>query len=405
MNTRLTALTLFTITAAAVGLYPATQGAITSPPDKPPGQVTHLTRPPIAEQTPKIDVVFVLDTTGSMGGLIEGAKEKIWSIASSMAQAKPAPLIRMGLVAYRDRGDDYVTKVVDLSDDLDSVYATLMDFQADGGGDGPESVNQALHDAVNHMSWNSDQQTYKVMFLVGDAPPHMDYQDDVKYPQTLAKAVQQGITVNAIQCGNDSSTLPIWQQIAKLGSGQSFQVDQSGGAIAIATPYDEHIASLSSSLDETRIYFGTEQQRAAKQSKVAATDKLHAEASVAVRARRAVFNASASGERNLLGEQELVEAVTEGKLDLKDIDSDMLPAPLQAMAPEEQLALVKEKADRRDQLQRQIAELAEERDAFLKKKREELGTSYDAFDDKVYQAVKMQAEEKGLVYSEDESKD
>ena len=84
-------------------------------------------------QTPKIDVVFVLDTTGSMGGLIQTAKEKIWAIASTMASAQPTPELRIGLVAYRDRGDAYVTRVVDLSDDLDSVYATLMDFQADGG--------------------------------------------------------------------------------------------------------------------------------------------------------------------------------------------------------------------------------------------------------------------------------
>mgnify|MGYP002700656316 CR=1 FL=1 len=101
-----------------------------------------------------IDVVFVLDTTGSMGGLIQAAKEKIWSIASTMASAQNAPVVRIGLVAYRDRGDAYVTKVVDLSDDLDSVYASLMDFQAGGGGDTPESVNKGLHDAVYRVSWN-----------------------------------------------------------------------------------------------------------------------------------------------------------------------------------------------------------------------------------------------------------
>jgi hypothetical protein len=84
-----------------------------------------------------------------MGGLIQAAKEKIWSIASTMAAAQPAPQIRMGLVAYRDRGDDYVTRVVDLTADLDSVYAALMQFEAGGGGDGPESVNQALADALD----------------------------------------------------------------------------------------------------------------------------------------------------------------------------------------------------------------------------------------------------------------
>jgi hypothetical protein len=88
--------------------------------------------------------VFVLDPTGSMGGLIKAAKENIWSIASTMASAQPAPEIKIGLVAYRDRGDDYVTQVIDLSSDLGSMFATLMDFEANGGGDSPESVNKAL---------------------------------------------------------------------------------------------------------------------------------------------------------------------------------------------------------------------------------------------------------------------
>ena len=105
----------------------------------------------------RVEVVFVLDTTGSMGGLIDAAKEKIWSIASTLAQAQQAPEISIGLVAYRDRGDAYVTQVVDLNRDLDSMYAKLMDFEADGGGDGPEAVNEALDAAIQRMSWSQDQ--------------------------------------------------------------------------------------------------------------------------------------------------------------------------------------------------------------------------------------------------------
>src|SRR3954467_6111588 len=96
---------------------------------------------------PQLDVVFVLDTTSSMGGLIEGAKEKIWSIASRMASGKPTPRIRVGLVAYRDRGDAYVTQTFDLTEDLDAVYKNLRGFRAEGGGDGPEHVGKGLHDA------------------------------------------------------------------------------------------------------------------------------------------------------------------------------------------------------------------------------------------------------------------
>ena len=134
MKTKLIALSLFVTTAATVALFPTLKEAFA----KPQVDVVPVVVPPVSQITnekPKVEAVFVLDTTGSMSGLIQAAKEKIWSIANTMAQAEQAPEIRIGLVAYRDRGDDYVTKVVDLSTDLDSVYATLMDFRAAGGGD------------------------------------------------------------------------------------------------------------------------------------------------------------------------------------------------------------------------------------------------------------------------------
>ena len=159
-------------------------------------------------QSPAIDVVFVLDTTGSMSGLIEGAKQKIWSIADQMAGGQPSPRIRIGLVAYRDRGDAYVTQRFDLTSDLDAVYGELMQFRAAGGGDTPESVNEALHEAVHRMSWSSQSGAYRAIFLVGDAPPHMDYGDDVPYAQTLAIARQRGIVVNTVQCGGWQRRVP-----------------------------------------------------------------------------------------------------------------------------------------------------------------------------------------------------
>lgn len=396
MKTKLIAVALFAMTAVSVVAYPIYK-------DKPAAN-TPIT-PPIKQtanqQAARIDVVFALDTTGSMGGLIQAAKEKIWSIASGMAQAKPAPEIRMGLVAYRDRGDAYVTRVVDLSADLDSMYATLMDFRAAGGGDGPESVNQALADAVNKMSWSQDMRTYKVIFLLGDAPPHMDYQDDVKYPQTLALAKQRGIVVNAIQCGRAAQTRHNWQQIAQLGSGEYFQVNQSGSAVAVSTPYDKELAKLSRQLDATRLFYGSKAQREKFARKQAATDKLHASASVASQARRAEFNASKSGKRNLLGKQDLVEEVSSGRVELKDIDKAELPAPVAAMAPAEQEALIKAKAKQRQQLQVTIGKLAKERDHYIREKLEASGGAKGSLDERVFDAVRQQATKKGLHYEAD----
>jgi hypothetical protein len=339
-----------------------------------------------------------------MGGLIAAAKEKIWSIASTMASAQTAPEIKMGLVAYRDRGDAYVTQTIALSSDLDSMYAELMDFQADGGGDGPESVNQALHDAVNKITWSQNPNTYKVIFLVGDAPAQMDYQDDVKYPVTVALAKQKGIIVNAIQCGQDSSATADWQQVANLGQGSYFQVEQSGNAVAIATPYDNKLAELSRKLDKTRLFYGNDEEKAKQASKIAATDKLHKEASAESQARRATFNASASGKANLLGENELVDAVASGRIKLSSLPKKLLPESLQVMSPVAQEEFVGKSKKERSALESEIKQLAEQRNDYLRQKVVAEGGKKDSLDVKLYGAIRDQAKEKGLVYEADSAK-
>src|SRR5262245_43881022 len=80
-----------------------------------------------AAARPTVEVAFVLDTTGSMGALIEGAKRKIWSIATAIVDSNPEADIRMGLVAYRDIGDDYVTRTFDLTADIQDLYANLLE--------------------------------------------------------------------------------------------------------------------------------------------------------------------------------------------------------------------------------------------------------------------------------------
>ncbi|MEJ2692956.1 MAG: VWA domain-containing protein [Candidatus Thiodiazotropha sp.] len=398
MKSTIIAASLFAFTAGTIALYPAINsvGAINTIPTNPVTQP--LLQPPIAQQRPKVEVVFALDTTGSMGGLIQAAKEKIWSIATTMSQAQPAPEIKMGLVAYRDRGDAYVTRVVDLSEDLDTVYATLMDFRAEGGGDGPESVNQALDDAVNKVSWDQQEETYRVVFLVGDAPPHMDYQDDVKYPQTLATAKSKGIVVNTIQAGNSGATHLVWNKIAQGGYGQYAQVSQDGNAVAIHSPFDEKMASLSKKLDDTRIYYGTDEVREKKRRKMEAADKLHASASVESQARRAAFNTSKSGESNLLGDSELVDDVVNGRVALDAIEKDHLPAPLQAMAPQEQRAKIAEIAHKRKALQEEIKDLSVQRQKYLEKQVAESGDAASSLDHKLYGAIREQAERKGIRY-------
>jgi len=391
MKTKLIGIALFALTIGAVAYYPQIHASNVKV-DPPIGH--HIT-----SQRPVVDVVFVLDTTGSMSALIETAKEKIWSIASTMASAQPTPDIRIGIVGYRDKGDQYVTKIVDLSDDLDSVYASLMEFQAGGGGDTPESVNKALYDAVHNMSWSKADQAYQTIFLVGDAPPHMDYRE-VQYPATIAAANEKGIVINTIQSGNIPTTVVPWTTIASLGNGNFFQVDQAGGAVAFESPFDKEIADLSAKLDDTRLYYGTDEERKRMGDKVAATEKVKAVASVGALARRGVFNSAEAGRENLLGEKELVDAIASGEVELEEIEPEALPAALKPMAPAEQRAYVAQLAGERADIQQRIQALAEDRDDFIAKKVEEAGGMEDSLDLKLYEAVKEQAGKAGFEYKD-----
>lgn len=352
---------------------------------------------PEPKDAPKIEVVFCLDTTGSMSGLIAAAKEKIWAIANTLATSKPTPEIKMGLVGYRDRGDKYVTRVTDLSDDLDAIYKELMAFQAQGGGDTPESVNQALHEAVTKIKWSTDDQTYRVLFLVGDSPPHMDYQDDVKYQKTCELAAKRAIMINTIQCGNRGTTTPIWRDIAKRAEGQFFRVEQSGGAILAATPYDDDLAELGKKLDATRVYYGTAEEREKQEGRVKLAGVIAEEATKEAGARRAVFNAGKSGEKNFLGRQELVHDFANNDDELDKLKDEELPEKLRKMSDDERKAFIQQQAKTRASLQARIRELAAKRDRHIREQIEKGKTdAAKSFDHQVHGAMKKQAAEKGI---------
>lgn len=398
MKNTLLAFTLTVITLCTIIIFPDKQiyakpnGHITPPPAIAIPQQQHI------QQARNIDLVFVLDTTGSMGGLIEAAKQKIWSIASTMASANQQTHIRIGLVAYRDRGDAYVTKVVNLTDDLDSAYAELMQFQAQGGGDTPEDVNQGLYDAVTQMTWNDDANTYKSIFLVGDAPAQEDYDQQMQFPQIAQLAQQKGIVINAIQCGRSPETLTNWQTIARLGNGDFFQVAQNGNAVAVKTPYDKQIAELALQLEQTRLLYGDAGDQAKHDARAMVSEKLNKEASVEAKARRALFNITSSGKKNLYGDKDLVDDVLSGKTDLEDIDKSHLPKPMQSLSSAELNTRLSEVKKAREALKSKIDSLGKERQSFVTEALAKKKDRAPSLDEKLYATIKKQAREKGIEY-------
>jgi Mg-chelatase subunit ChlD len=343
---------------------------------------------------PRIEVCFVLDTTGSMSGLIEGAKQKIWSIANEMARAKPTPDIRMGLIGYRDRGDEYIIKTFDLTNDLDAVYGHLRLFSAGGGGDTPESVNEALESAVKTMSWSADRSALKLVFLVGDAPPHMDYAGGPKYPDICQAAVKKDLIINTVQCGNIPDTQRFWQEIAALSEGSYAAIAQSGNMEVVSTPMDAEMAELNRKLGTTLVaYGGLERQRAVAAKQVAAEA-----APAAVAADRLAFNASYG--LAVQGEGELVQDMAAGRVQLEKLDKAQLPEEFKKLSEAELKTALEQKQKDRAEIQTKIQSLSKQREEYLaaeRKKAAEKGRS-DSFDEKVAGFIRAQGAKKGIQY-------
>jgi hypothetical protein len=347
---------------------------------------------PAPAPKPKVEVVFCLDTTGSMGGLIEGAKQKIWSIANQIAAGKPTPELKIALLPYRDRSDAYITRIVDLSDDLDAIHGELLKFKAEGGGDTPESVNQALDDAVNKVKWSADLKTLKIIFLVGDAPPHMDYPDDVKYPVTCKKAAEKGIIINTVQCGGDPECRKYWQDICVKAEGTYVQVAQEGGVVAVATPFDKRLGEINSELARGTVVYGSERLRAAGEAKK--------EAAAALAAPAAADRIGYMAKDGKAASYDLLDAIKAKKVKLDELKPEEFPENLRKMTPTERKAHLDKLEKNRAELTAEAMTLDKKRSDFIQKKLAEDArkTGKTGFDSQVIDTLRKQAAKHNIKY-------
>lgn len=356
----------------------------------------------VAGAKPTIELVFVIDTTGSMGGLIDGAKQKVWSIVNEVMKSPSKPEVRMGLVAYRDHGDAYVTQVTPITRDLDSIYNTLISYKAEGGGDGPEDVRQALSDGLRKVGWSARSANIsQILFLVGDAPPHDDYANEPDTVSTASDAVKAGILVNTIQCGNMQGTDVAWKKISRAGEGQYFAIAQDGGVAAIATPFDEELSRLGTKIGGTYMAFGGGMggmsAGAFRREKTAA--KMKTEGSVALAAPAPAladraYNKAINGAA--YDESDLIQGVENGTVKLDSLKTEELPDELQKLSAKERQKVVAAKIEERKKIRSQILELSKKRDAFLEAERKKHATKKQAgFDAAVSDALKAQIGRKG----------
>ncbi len=345
-----------------------------------------------ASAKPVVEVAFVLDTTGSMARLIEGAKRKIWSIATAILECSPDAEIRMGLVAYRDIGDDYVTRSFPLTSDIQDLYAHLLALKAQGGGDWPESVNEALHAGVARMSWTHGPQTTRILFLVGDAPPHMDYEQDKKYPEVLEIARKKGILVNAVQAGAARDTEMVWRTIAQLGRGDYIPIPQDGGQVVIIeTPFDEDIIILQREINGTVIPYGPRAMQKRTEGKTKQLSEAAAAAPAQASEMASYLNKrSKTTSEAVTGDGDLVSDVSAGRSSFSTIKEEDLPDNLRTMKPEQRADEVNKQMGQRKALNEKLSALVAKRDKYVADQRAKAPPKASSFDRVVEDTLKAQ---------------
>ena len=340
--------------------------------------LTHDQPTPFETSKHRIDVVFAVDTTGSMGGLIDGAKRTVWSIASHIRELDQQADLHVGLVAYRDLGDDYVTRDFALTSDLDSVFAELSSYQAAGGGDAPEDVDAALYDAVHKMQWREGAK--KMIFLVGDAPP-ASRNEVPRFEVTAREASDHQIILNTIRCGADGETATAWQQIASIGHGEFSTIKQDGGVQQLATPYDDKLAKLSETVDATAVIYGDASVHRGYQGKMAAAKAAPA-AAAADRAGYYATKPMAKGEGR--SREDIMGGVATGAVDVDKLTTTNLPSDMQGMSKDELKNEFGRRAKVREQAQQEITDLAKKRAEYIRSHEK---TGKDSFDDQVKATV------------------
>ena len=338
---------------------------------------------------PNIDIVFCIDCSGSMGDVIETAKQKVWSIVNEVAKAKPSPVLRIGLFGYGNADRDF--RKFELSDDLDEVYKNLMTFRDEGWGE--EYVGMQVHKATTEMAWDKGSSSLRVIYMVGNetarqGPPPMDY------TKTTPQAVKRDIWVNAIYCG-ESGGEETWREMARLGEGKYLHIAANGGGITVATPFDKKLELLNVALNKTYLAFGARGE-VSRRNQVAQDANAAGVGGAPTLAARSM--AKASAQYNNRG-WDLVDASREKGFDLKKLKKEELPAPMQKMTLAQQKAFIAKNAAARGTLQLQIRNIGLQREAYIEKEIKKSGLNESqSLDLAIRRSVVEQAKKRGFKF-------
>ena len=349
---------------------------------------------PAAKKARDVDVVICLDISGSMDGLIDSAKNKLWDIVNELAKIKPTPNLRVALYTYGCDAYDpklgWVKKDLDLSTDLDMLYQKLFALRTNGG---TEYVTRVCRDAVRDLDWSKDKDALKLIFVCGNEPASQD--PVVKLKEAADFAISKGVIINPIYCGNpDDPDARDWREFASLCGGRFAAIDQNGSRVAIAAPQDKQLAELGSKLNETYVYYGDKGKDKARNQDEQTKNAKKQSPSVA-----ASRTLSQAGGLYRNEDWDLVDRLkTDPKFDITKIPEAELSEEMKKLKPAERVAYVKNMADKRAALQKDILDLQTKRQAFIAAElKRNPNPSARAFDAAIQDALRIQAASKGII--------
>jgi hypothetical protein len=344
-----------------------------------------------------VDVAILLDTSNSMDGLIDQAKNQLWTIVQQFAKAKKhgqTPILRVALFEYGNTNlpasEGYIRQVVPLVDDLDKLSEALFALKTSGGD---EYCGQVISEAVKRLDWSKEPNGYKTIFIAGNEP---FTQGPVDYQKACKQAIERGIVVNTIHCGtSQEGYIGKWQDGAKLAEGESFNIDQDRAIVHIDCPQDKVIIELNTELNKTYLWYGAKSERGRYKANQAEQDANASSAGANAIAGRASAKAGAAY-RNY--SRDLVDTIADDKEVLKKVKDEELPDALRKLSPENRGAYVQEMAVKRGAIQKQISDLSTEREKYLaaERKRQAADAGGDTFGDATVAAIRKQLTKSGF---------
>ena len=353
-------------------------------------------RPTEPPQSPApVDLVIALDVSGSMSGLIESAKQRLWDIVNELSGAQPQPQLRVAIVTFGNPNygaqTGYVRIDQPFSQDLDLTNQTLFSFQTDGGD---EYVARAVHTSLERLDWSTATNALRIIFVAGNEAATQDPQFDLE--RVTEKAVRAGVTVNAIYCGDEQDADAAgWRDVARISGGFYASINQQAAAVAnVSTPMDQPLAELNEALNDTYLPFGKDGHRG--RANQLEQDEAVAELSNEALASRAITKSS---RLYASGSWDLVDAVKNGTA-LDSIPAAALPEPMRDMTLDERQDFVGEIAAKREAVQAQIQALGKERRQFIANQRAAAPNAEVGLDDAMKQGLRKIAESQGYEFAD-----